>query len=57
VRQLGSRGELPLRSSYPAGKTDPGTPGAPLASCRTPSSKPRELRLVERQADETCCDL
>jgi predicted kinase len=57
VRQLGSLGELPLRSSYPAGKTDRGIPGAPLASCRTPSSKPRELRLVERQADETWCDL
>ncbi len=57
VRQLAPRGALPLRSSCPATKTDPRTSGAPLPSCCTLSSKPREMRLVERQADGTCCDL
>jgi len=57
VRQLAHRGALPLLSSCPARKTDPSTYGVQLASCGTLLSKPRELRLVERQADETFCDL
>jgi predicted kinase len=57
VRQLGSIGELPLRSSCPATKTDPRTYGAPLASCCTLSSKPREMRPIERRANETYCDM
>jgi hypothetical protein len=56
VRQLGPRGELPLRSSCHATKTDSMTSGAPRASCCTLSNKRRELKLLEPQADETCCD-
>jgi hypothetical protein len=56
VRQLAPRRALPLRSSCPATKTDPRTSGAPLASCGPLSSKPREPRLVERQADGIFCD-